>query len=597
MKNKNLLISLALIALFLVKCQTNSEKKSVNIKDTLLVFYDDNTAMAGFKNVNGDTIIRPAYEYAGDFKNGLAVVYKDRKYGFIDKKGKIVVRLKFKEANPFRGGLAAVQLDSGWSLIDTSGNIVKKLPFDEISTSLDDSLYSSKLNGLYGVIDLKGTTIIKPKYPSSMEFHEGIARFSDHNTFGFFNVRKIMMLPGRYTSVGDFQEGLASVLINGKIGFIDKSGNSVIPPQYELSDIDLQFHFMPQFNEGLARVRQKGKTGFIDKKGTVVVPIIYDDCDLYFDKNGFSVVQIGKKYGIVSKTGKVTVPPTYDYISKVYSSDKLYTAQLQEKYGFINETGKVVIPLKYEGTYGFEEGLAFVKKGNKYALINEDGKELTPFQFDDLYGGFEQGVAEVKKGNKYIFINRKGKILISDEYDKVSNFHKGTALVEKDGIEFYINKKGEILKQIGIVSKVKDTEKEPNNVKQAEEVKKTGNVSSPSKELTNEYEVFSPILKTKMYINIGDKLIIKGSGEIVLGMFAGSGGVNGIDGYTEYCLEPDFRHGSLLYKIGNGNWALVGNRVSVVAKSPGMLQFMVNDNDPSNNSGSFHVEVHCLKAN
>ncbi|KQB99197.1 hypothetical protein [Pedobacter sp. Hv1] len=111
------------------------------------------------------------------------------------------------------------------------------------------------------------------------------------------------------------------------------------------------------------------------------------------------------------------------------------------------------------------------------------------------------------------------------------------------------------------------------------------------KDQTISFEVDSYTRKTDLQLRIGDRLKIEASGKISLGFFAGYGGVEGIEGYKDYCIEPNFRHGALLYRIGNGPWQLLGSELSTTAKTGGILQFMVNDNDPGNNSGVFNVSI------
>ena len=65
-----------------------------------------------------------------DFTEGLAVVRKDDKYGFIDKKGKIALPLKYESAEPFSEGLAAVQQADGWCYINKTGKTIIAGKFD-----------------------------------------------------------------------------------------------------------------------------------------------------------------------------------------------------------------------------------------------------------------------------------------------------------------------------------------------------------------------------------------------------------------------------------------------------------------------------------
>ena len=88
----------------------------------------------------------------------------------------------------------------------------------------------------------------------------------------------------------------------------------------------------------------------------------------------------------------------------------------------------------------------------------------------------------------------------------------------------------------------------------------------------------------------GDRISFKAKGSIVLGTFAGSGGPDGISGLEGYSEVQKLKHGSLIGKIGDGDWFSVGSYASIVAQNSGKLTLQVNDNDPSNNEGSFIVE-------
>lgn len=58
---------------------------------------------------------------SGDFSEGLAVVEKNGKMGYIDKTGKIVIEPKYDAAYPFIDGRAAVQIEFKAGFIDRTG--------------------------------------------------------------------------------------------------------------------------------------------------------------------------------------------------------------------------------------------------------------------------------------------------------------------------------------------------------------------------------------------------------------------------------------------------------------------------------------------
>ena len=105
----------------------------------------------------------------------------------------------------------------------------------------------------------------------------------------------------------------------------------------------------------------------------------------------------------------------------------------------------------------------------------------------------------------------------------------------------------------------------------------------------------SGAIRTNIYLEQGEKVNIAASGRVTFGVFAGSGGPTGIQGFEIYNIVKNYRHGSLLATIGdNGAWHYVGRGTIITADNSGYLKLYVNDLDPGNNSGSFTVE--CRKS-
>lgn len=64
----------------------------------------------GYKDKDGNVVIKAQYFEATDFSEGLACVKKGKSsaWGYIDTTGKMVIPASFKQAQPFHEGLAAV---------------------------------------------------------------------------------------------------------------------------------------------------------------------------------------------------------------------------------------------------------------------------------------------------------------------------------------------------------------------------------------------------------------------------------------------------------------------------------------------------------
>lgn len=80
------------------------------LRDGLMRFVDNQKF--GYKDKDGNIIIKPQYVDAGDFSEGLAFVRRGKSslWGYIDTTGATVIAPRFRQARPFSEGLAAVLL-------------------------------------------------------------------------------------------------------------------------------------------------------------------------------------------------------------------------------------------------------------------------------------------------------------------------------------------------------------------------------------------------------------------------------------------------------------------------------------------------------
>ena len=68
----------------------------------------------GYINKDGKMVINPQFDYAGAFKNGIAVVAKYGNYGYINKTGKFIIAPIFANAGYFIDGIAWVSGDGSF---------------------------------------------------------------------------------------------------------------------------------------------------------------------------------------------------------------------------------------------------------------------------------------------------------------------------------------------------------------------------------------------------------------------------------------------------------------------------------------------------
>ncbi len=122
-----------------------------------------NNGKWGFVNRSGHFVIKPKYDYAFNFSEGLALVYACNKFGYIDTEGNLLYRrVVFDKAHHFKEGLAAVAVrvneNIKWGYINATGEMVIKPQFDSAG-DFRSGKAEVQLNGKKYFIDKEGIPI------------------------------------------------------------------------------------------------------------------------------------------------------------------------------------------------------------------------------------------------------------------------------------------------------------------------------------------------------------------------------------------------------------------------------------------------------
>jgi len=186
---------------------------------------------------------------------------------------------------------------------------------------------------------------------------------------------------------------------------------------------------------------EKGKWGYVDVSGKKVIDHKYDQAG-NFDK-GIALVKKGDSFGIIGTDGKEIIPIKYDlierhndHIFRVAADGKIQDGVLfNEKYGFVDDTGKELLKPEFEEIGIFNEGLAYVKKGNTYGYINDRIETVIPCKYNaigaynkDGYvwvcegASFEKNSTSKFSGGKYGIFDREGNVIVPVKYKTTGGF-------------------------------------------------------------------------------------------------------------------------------------------------------------------------------
>ncbi|HEX5081149.1 MAG TPA: WG repeat-containing protein [Blastocatellia bacterium] len=355
---------IALIILSLC-CLSNAQDR--RSKSLFVVIVDDKR---GYIDQNGKIVIKPQFEGASDFSEGLAVISTSEngyKQGYIDEAGSIVIRPQFDRALDFSEGLAAVgfgefQMHGGgdhiWGFIDKSGRLVISARFHEAGGFSEGLCVVVNREGKRGYIDKTGRLLIPYKYTWASGFSEGLACVNVGDHFGFIDKTGKMIIEPKFTDPGGFREGLAltriggktidprpGALIGGPLGgrlvYIDKSGKTII-------ELDEKIDEAHPFSEGLAPVgviKNDGYLylGYIDRTGQFAIEPRFGGADKF--SGGFARILLNGKWGLIDKTGEILFQTEFSLmmefnggLAQVFDGEDLPSAKI----GYIDRAGKVI---------------------------------------------------------------------------------------------------------------------------------------------------------------------------------------------------------------------------------------------------------------
>jgi hypothetical protein len=247
--------------------------------------------------------------------------------------------------------------------------------------------------------------------------------------------------PGRYKPDNS---GLYPINVNGKFGFMDRSGKTVITPQFDGT---------VGFSEGLAYVRVGTKYGYINTKGVLVITPQFDDAMLF--RYGRAAVKLccgfwfpqkpGDRYGFIDKDGKYICSPDFSWVGQ-FSGDLAPVRTAGGVLAFVNRSGKVVMAGKFDGLRptGFTAGIAAAASSGKWGFIDTTGKWVIDPQFESALD-FADGPAPVMVGGRWGYIDQKGKFVVNPQYDSGGEFFEGLAVFRQGDKLGLIDTKGRVV--------------------------------------------------------------------------------------------------------------------------------------------------------
>jgi hypothetical protein len=185
----------------------------------------------GFCNPLGQDKISVIYDWTDDFiEDGLAKVYKNKKFGYVNIHGKIIVPIEYDEIKNYKNGLVQVSKKGKWGILDVAkGTYVKNLIYDSApKQAFNDETYFVETEGKIGIIKYTGEEIYPQELTGFRNYPNSHLLFvKKDGLWGLLNDKGEWFLDPIYQKVESAYENMFVVAYNDKFALVDAEGKLI----------------------------------------------------------------------------------------------------------------------------------------------------------------------------------------------------------------------------------------------------------------------------------------------------------------------------------------------------------------------------------
>ena len=182
----------------------------------------------GLINTNGVIIIDPIYdEVSGYFIDGFMRIRNNGFSGIVNENGEIIIPLEYDNVLDYKNGMFLAKKAKKWGIIDIDNNIIIPFEYKRIRHFEDDlALITTKGTGY---INKNKKVVIEPQnsFNLSGDFYNGLALVKRDKKFGFINKKNEVVIPIIYDNALQFKGKKTIVQKDGISFFINKKGKKI----------------------------------------------------------------------------------------------------------------------------------------------------------------------------------------------------------------------------------------------------------------------------------------------------------------------------------------------------------------------------------
>lgn len=415
-------------------------QKEISLSQNILIPLENLHEKFGFIDTLGNWIIKPQYDDAFPFYEGLASVCKNDSCFYIDKEGNTVSSQYYEEAESYKNGIAIVKKDNLYFLLNRSSQIISK-GYQDISAS-SNNLFVCKLNNSYGAINAKGEIIIPFTYNKLGNFKNNYAYYQSTKHYGIVDINN-KALTAQWDWVSDVDtNSIAIVKKNNRFGLMTVNEELILSADYD---------YITYCQNEIYLIVKNNLYGFYNcKEKCFITSIDYDydkayEANYYTNGKYFKLIQ-DDEIALVDANGRYSIN-FGSYTNLFFAQCDIIRIQKNNKYGFVDRKLKAITTIDFDGAEDFKNDIAIVYKKDLYQIINTQGKSLFNLKggkIEYLNTTFCKTTLNELEG----LITNKGETLLPNEYDSIESIHSTLFYCIKKDDLFLYNTQNKSLKKL-----------------------------------------------------------------------------------------------------------------------------------------------------
>ena len=171
------------------------------------------------------------FDFIGKFLNGEALIRNNGLFGRINEVGIITVAIEHKEPVEDKQKFRNFEVDKKKGLIDDEGAKIIPAIYDFLQVYPEAGFCWAKQNGLYGILSLDNSFIVKPMFELSTIYpiqKDYVKVELKNKKFGLLSIPSgDWLIPPEYDSIGVFKGALVELRVNKKLSYANRNGKVV----------------------------------------------------------------------------------------------------------------------------------------------------------------------------------------------------------------------------------------------------------------------------------------------------------------------------------------------------------------------------------